>query len=763
MVEVAAGIASDLAADVANRAPTGREMLRLLSSALQNGGVTLALTSWVPFTTPLTFAADVQLRLYRRLEGFPLNATWSLVPCRAADRALAEETRYRPDAVWSARCEARIARRHGHAHPLDMREADWEMGYRRNRASIRTQRLGANSFIGFDRVGHEGRIHAGSRPVLGHRRDRDSIRPTILIGARGVADDEMAEVIASADIAIIDIQDLRAPTALRACTLVLAKRPHSGATLVLAQSPCEALRLFGDAQRWPRCVLEGGRAPALSDIGVSALARDRIQGEVEFEAAVTPLESLSPLLQPAIRQARRAWWEANQLVAPLQARPAFDAFKRELETLGRMAAHDARHFTSARRLIDDAATGKHIAERFEACLDSIRTLVKEKSGVLVLARSTSSSIALSEAVAQRLGCSTLDLKRQGIRFASAYPSGVRGGQEKSVLLTGFFGQHSLDAIFATNAVRAQLLLDPVESRDAFTLLERQLAFVQGTQAVGIAASLALARQAIRPNVIPQSETVSVGFQTQGTLEADNALLDGERIRIRDVGEPEDDASAVLIVLGDGTILDVASERRFDVLDHDRRSIRKVAAHELQPGDEVVVVQGDYRRTLSELLLEALDTGPLKQLAIRRQTWLALVNAAAQHKSLGVIAREMAALGFPVDRPTIAQWVMRNDDAFAEMAAPGSGEVFRAFAQALQVPLPERDIDAWYQDIQKLRVVHRTAGMNLARAMCAAALGRLDTRTLAKMRQDWGGLDISDLIEGTHLATVEDVRLPFGHA
>jgi hypothetical protein len=117
---------------------------------------------------------------------------------------------------------------------------------------------------------------------------------------------------------------------------------------------------------------------------------------------------------------------------------------------------------------------------------------------------------------------------------------------------------------------------------------------------------------------------------------------------------------------------------------------------------------------------------------------------------------MAGEDVHVDRQTVGLWVMRDDDDFTDKTVPGSLEAFRAFAHALRLPLTDSQIAFMYADINRWRVQHRLAGANVAKAMCAAAMGRLDATALEKLRNEWGGLDVSDLIEGTYLSTVDEV-------
>ena len=89
------------------------------------------------------------------------------------------------------------------------------------------------------------------------------------------------------------------------------------------------------------------------------------------------------------------------------------------------------------------------------------------------------------------------------------------------------------------------------------------------------------------------------------------------------------------MLSDGTSLTVSAGARFEILGHLGGRMREVTAPELEAGDEIVLLQEDARVLFSERLLDAIDSGPLRQLADERSLWLTIVKAIYNEKALGI--------------------------------------------------------------------------------------------------------------------------------
>ncbi len=64
----------------------------------------------------------------------------------------------------------------------------------------------------------------------------------------------------------------------------------------------------------------------------------------------------------------------------------------------------------------------------------------------------------------------------------------------------------------------------------------------------------------------------------------------------------------------------------------------------------------------------------------------------------------------------------------------------------------------FSGIHSWRVNHRKFGRELARAVRAACLGRLDAISLRRIERDWG-MNARNLVEGARVATVDEVILP----
>jgi hypothetical protein len=215
---------------------------------------------------------------------------------------------------------------------------------------------------------------------------------------------------------------------------------------------------------------------------------------------------------------------------------------------------------------------------------------------------------------------------------------------------------------------------------------------------------------------------------------------------------------VLVVLTDGTSMIVSAGARFEILGHVGGRIRKVTATELETGDEIVLLHEDARVLFSERLIDAIDTGPLRQLAEERSLWLTVVKAVYNDRywNLADVTRRMAERHQPVDYATVRSWVTFESES--EAAVPETLDRFLAFATAFGISRPSEELKGTFQAIRRLRALHRLVGRGLARAIRAAYLDRLDAPTLAKIERDWG-LTARQLLQAARVATVDEVVLP----
>ena len=198
----------------------------------------------------------------------------------------------------------------------------------------------------------------------------------------------------------------------------------------------------------------------------------------------------------------------------------------------------------------------------------------------------------------------------------------------------------------------------------------------------------------------------------------------------------------------------------DVLPQGGRRFRSTSAKELLPGDRVVLLDEDNRRSFSAQLMEVLDSTTLRREAQERQLWSTIVRAifTAERPNMREIQRRLNAAGEPVTYGTVRAWCRPWESG---AAIPRSRSCFMAFAEVLGVGLPESRLEEMFQAVRRWRIMHRREGRRLARVMRAAYMNRLDAVTLAKVEREWG-FEVRQLLESAHVGVVDEVLLPGGY-
>ena len=101
--------------------------------------------------------------------------------------------------------------------------------------------------------------------------------------------------------------------------------------------------------------------------------------------------------------------------------------------------------------------------------------------------------------------------------------------------------------------------------------------------------------------------------------------------------------------------------------------------------------------------------------------------------------------------TVRSWLRDGRDA----RTPGDWETFRAFAEALNLGLPEGVVRQFYDTIRRWRIGHRKRGRDVVRLLRSAWFGGLAPAEAARIEERWG-LGVRDLIEGSRVLEVERV-------
>lgn len=702
----------------------------------------------------LDFVGFVPFQLHARwpdaLQWLPLTAKITVIPFKALDLAVGSLPSYRVSDVRAARRAARWVRLNESRHCCDdFVHSDWEVAAARLSGQLDHALLPPHAFVSVERVRPDGSTLRIPRRTLGRHADRNAPRPRVLIPGEREMSARAVETLASADLVVVDLQRLRGQRSLRAVQAVLAARPPTRPTLLVASSPSDLFAAGLDDPPAPdQFVLVGSPAP-LEAAEVIIVAHDRLVADERFYATLRDLAGQAIAADRAVVLAENAWWAVRQAVDMEGGLREVQRFERSLEDLAREDALTAALFTACRNILRVAvADGELRAERRRATVEAV--LHSGTPGaVLVLARTWRDAATLRAAVATELDLDEKDLEDLGVwvRTVHAAPPRTVPGL---VVLVGYAGMATIDAALASGARKVGAIFDPVETRAAWYNARRMADYLDRAGATDAAAPLRRLANELSPHVL--------GFARTKELLPDDAPTPADSGRtVTLMACPTPDEAIVYLI--DGTWLEVPLGARFEVLGRKGLGSRVVTVTALKPGDEIVLLDEEARTLFSEQRMAALDAGPLKEQSQARSNWLVIAQAVAKAKQLtsAAIARGMVEHGYRVTIAAVRRWLSERP---AEAHAPMRIEHFLALADVLGLKLPEEMLRHYYQEIHTWRVRHRRAGHEVAQAIRLAYTGRLGPTTLARIERDWG-VGVRALVYAAQVGVVDEVILPEG--
>ncbi len=750
------------AADAPDSTPNASEFLRQvdedlspllepLRMATQTSRPTVALRLWDTWPAISLLPFHLHLRWPDAIESLSLFADISMVPFTASDVETAESYHlYEAGEAHQRRARARWARyteRRGVKD--DYFFADWEDCIKR-RPELRSLTLSPMSFVAIDRVSATGIIRHGARPRLGRYCGRGEPRPRLLVpGLRGIAPDAV-EVLAEADLLIVNLQGLRGRRTVQGIRSVMEARGEYRPTLLIASSPRDLLLLdLEDVQQFPHFVT--GDVPVPRELKVSLVGADRALIESLYEFASEDLQVRSAEGTRTLVLAKAAWWAARQsLGTTLEDLPEFDRFFSALDALKASSPHEAQLFGGIEDVLNRYATDEELAtERRRAVLDAVLE-AEGVGGVLVLARNAASTRLLRREIADDLGVSLREL--EGLDVSVRTPFGLLPEDTPSaVVLTGYFGRASLDAVLASRAPRIHFVMDPVEVRAAEYGLRESSKYLEAVGEGLASRALHPILEELREHTPPDGTTIAVDLEVQTWISTGDSPL-GD-LQSAPPGE-------ALVQFTDGSSLAVRVNARLDVLPQGQRRFKSQPIPEILPGDRVVVLDEEDRRSFSARLMEVLDAGTLRREAQERQLWGTIVQAVVSQRrpNMKEIQRRLNLIGEQVSYDTVRAWCRSSEET--RLASPRRISAFLAFAELLGVSLPELRLMEMFQAIRRWRIMHMQAGRRLARVIRAAYMNRLDAVTLARIEREWG-FEVRQLLEAAHVGVVDEIHLPEG--
>jgi len=690
-----------------------------------------------------------------RIPCLALGANFSMLPFTAHDWAVSEQNLFDPAEIKSARLNARSQRsEQSRALRADFVLPDWEDGYSRHRAELQGKNLPPSAYLSIDVVREDGTTRRSPRPSLGRYAVRSAPRPWLRIPGRDCDPTSAAAIatIASADLLLVNLQDLRGERTKALVRGVLHQRGPDRPTLIVASSPSDLVFLKDPWLAEHAVVFAVGEPPTKQSIGVSLVSIDRPQREREFDSMLRHLQGSSDEMDRLVRLGIAAWWGANQ---SLSTDPSGDhAIRRffaavdHLRRRSPLEAEDLNGFSQL--LLRTLRDPERVEDRLDAIVRAVMEHVNTNEGdAVVVVRQPISARIVKSRLASLMGCEPIELSSAGIivRAGRALASSSKPGL---IVSCGFSGYSSMDAILASRAPIVRLIIDPVEAALATTMVRRIAPWLEragvphdAVLAIADAASPVAVRGGdwlppftfdVFQNVHPLLGSYSVG--------ASGGTVDQQRLHI---------------TFTNGDEILVEETRRFERVEPPLGRTRSVPASALAVGDEVVLVE--ETELFSEGLIKQLDRDVLSDQVTLRKTWVTTVSLLVDSQKLSVasVHRSLAARGVNVDYQTVRAWIRPTED---DDRVPARWEHFRAVADVVGLPLSEVELRRLFDAVRILRVRHRKAGRDLVRMLRAARSGQLDSSSL-RVIESLFGLGVRDLVDRTRIAVVDDIQAEYG--
>lgn len=724
-----------------------------LSLALTHRCPVIIHTLWhpIPYTALLPF--HLHLRWPGKINELPLTTSCSIVPFLNADARLVQSPLYNAHDANKMRLQARHYRDVSKSDfEGDFVHPDWEEGFRKHRTTLQERSLPGCSFLSVDTVGAEGCITRGHRPYLGSRATRKAPRPHVLVPAHGSLSHKAYALLASTDLLLMNLQGIRGQNVLATVREVLEARGGNLPSLIICSSPNDLSSIA-----WAELNINAldyifGSAPQLDKIEITIIGKDRPQAERDFDFAVTEIRGYSPLVDGLTKLVSAAWWSGRQnLVVGNVEDLALRRFRQALDRAQLEAPSEARLLTAAISLLMKTFEDNELAqERLKAVLEAIFA-VPIKRQALALTKHSWAANYLRTVIAEFVGVTPEQILEAGID-CYGISSPLPDNSYEYAIICGYFGPSTIDAIFICRAPKVHLVLDPVEAGIAWHHIRKMIEQMREAKSQEAAKVLDLLSSALYPHCLPFMDMVSIHVEDKQLT-----LPSPTRIPLPVLNERNAKESVIILFI-DGTWLEVARTARLEIIDRQGAvRLRTVLPTDLQPGDEMILVASDTRSLFSEYLMQTLDSGRLRLLAEKRNTWFTLLNTFVKemHPNFRAIHRRFSEKGIQVSYQTLLSWTHSTMEGY--QTAPSRWQYFRALTEELQISLPESYLMDLFNAIRQWRVRHRLAGRNLVRAMRNAYLGRLDSVTLAKIEREWG-LNARELMQSTRLMEVDSVIL-----
>lgn len=727
-----------------------------IERALESNRPVLVFGAWQPTDSLPAAVVILLLTFIHRLERLSLNPVLMCAPFTRLDDVALERS-VRVGRVVRSRQRARVRRwQSGRLQPLDLAQCDWEVAAQAFAHADTSTKVGLNSFVAVDRIGAMGWTHPGARAVLGkHAKSGPRLPQLRVLTVRSHSALAVA-ALREGDLMLVGLTGMRGQKTAELTSAVLGSIAGDKPAVILVSGAGElarysATRVFSQFSS----AVSLAPAPSVGKLQVTMTGQSRVQHEKLFQYAL-PSEELTPVERELVDLALGLWrqqWRTVDATAGAWSirakfRQAFEDFRRR----NPIAADKYNLLTQVLHQSEGDALAA-AGERLGRVMEAVRQAVTSGSSrVLVVVGGTGEEAVVGRTLAS---LQLAGLRAPGVSVALSRQLGRMHLRADSVVVCGFYGPATLDGVLQTRPSNITWVIDPIEASQAAGELRRQAVLVRQLGLGDMADVLAEVDAAFRKAAA--GTRAAVGDNDDHFV--DQIPFFGRPPR-EDLGEDHgsrdediDLDADYLVVLADGTRLRVNTNRRFDVLRSQSPHPKVVRACDLQEGDQVLIVRNTYQQTLSELLLEQMDTTVLRTEAVERRTWVTIVDLAMRASGLSVdtVATRMRAKGLGATKQRVQAW-LRAD---REESTPRDWVSFLEFARTIGITIAEEELQHYFNSIRRWRVGHQRRGRDVVRALRAAYFGGLSAADMVRIETDWG-FGVRDLIEGCRVEEVESV-------
>jgi hypothetical protein len=726
-----------------------------IRKAVETNSVVAVLQMWSRVNSLSLLPFHLHLRWANLIETLPLATTFGFLPVLQPDWAFIQTPLYKVSAALGARKQARIERGgNTSSHRDDFKISDWEQGCLNRLDTVTDYILAGGSFLCVDSVNANNVRKRGGRPALGRLAKRNGFRPYVLIPGKGGVSELSAESFKEVDLLIVNVQGVRGKSTLRSISNALRVRGDNRPTLIVAASPSDlmVLELKQFIKNYSLAVI--GDVPVVDKVYVTPVGLDRPYAERDFAFAIEELRGKGKVDDYLLDLAKNAWWASRQSIAADGIEPELQYFVNAFEKANEQTPESAKLLRPGLDLILKTSNDKQLKEsRHNAVINSVLN-TPGSFGTAIIARGNGIA-QLKNDISYQLEIKPYELGDLGIRIHSQLHRNFRNRYDL-VVCAGYYGNLTIDAIFASRADQAELIFDPLEARAAWQWVKKLIQFFKEIQFESPIVSLEKLASGIEHGIPANLRSFVTDVDLyECFLDTPVSHIGNASARRNYKPTSEDN---LIISFTDGIFIEVGKNNRYDVLTNIGQRLKTVPAHKLESGDEIILLEENSRALFSDKLFETLDNGLLKEYAADRFLWLSIIKSIKSTRKLNLrrVTQRMNELGQPVDYNTVRQWMNYTDESTATI--PYQKNRFLAFAQALEITIPEPILLQKFNSIKRWRVGHRRAGRNLSRIIRAAYTNRLDAASKERLKREWG-FDVLQLIQSAYTATVDEIILP----